>query len=134
MCNSCCRSGAWLRTSALFAGDRNTIRKLLTSKSKQFTDAVLSRPLDGRQPLEVVGTSKVRNQLRVHVKDPNEHDQRTFFVLVKEDGRVLVDLVATTAYNSEHHRLPGPREIVRQKRLTPREIERIRAVTKQAIR
>ncbi len=119
---------------ALFGGETATIRRLLTRESRQFTAAIRRQPLAGRQPLEVLGTSKVRHQLRVYVKDPNDGGRESFFVLVREDGSIRVDMVATTAYNREEHRRPGPREIVRQKRLTQREIERIRAIAKEVIR
>lgn len=119
---------------ALFQGKPATVRRLLTLQSRQFAPAICRRPVAGRQPLEIVGTSKVRHQLRVHVRDPNDDNRESFFVLVKEDGRVRVDMVATTAYNKAEHRRPGPREVVRQKQLTRREIEKIRAVTKEVIR
>jgi len=119
---------------ALFQGRPTTIRRLLTLESRQFAAAICRRQIAGRRPLEIVGTSKVRHQLRVHVRDPNDSGRESFFVLVKEDGSVRVDMVATTAYNKEEHRRPGPREIVRQKRLTRREIEKIRAMSKEVIR
>ena len=121
---------------ALFGGETATIRRLLTRESRPFAAAIQRQPLVGRQPLKVLGTSKVRHQLRVHVRDPNDSGRESFFVLVREDGRIRVDMVATTAYNKEEHRRPGPREIVRrrQKPLTQREIERILAMTKEVIR
>jgi hypothetical protein len=119
---------------ALFRSETATIRRLLTRQSRRFAHTLARQQLTGRQPLQVLGTSQVRNQLRVHVRDPNDGDRESFFVLVKEDGSIRVDLVATTAYNKVERRRPGPREVVRQKRLTPREIEKIRALTKEVIR
>ncbi len=120
--------------AALFRGEVASIRPLLTRKSRQFARAIANQRLEGRQPLEVLGTSKVRHQLRVHVKDPNDGGRESFFVLVREDGRIRVDLLATTTYNKEERRRPGPREIVRQRRLSQREIARIRTMTPEVIR
>ncbi len=121
---------------ALFRSETATIRKLLTRKSRRFAQTLARQDLAGRQPLRILGTSRVRHQLRVHVRDPNDGGRESLFVLVREGGSIRVDLLETTAYNKEERRRPGPREIVRrrQKPLTQREIEKIHALTKKAIR
>ncbi len=121
---------------ALFSSETATIRRLLTRKSRRFAHTLARQDLTGRQPLHILGTSRVRHQLRIHVKDPNDSGRESWFVLVREGGSIRVDLLATAAYNKEERWLPGPREVVRrrQKPLTQREIEKIRALSKRAIR
>ena len=89
---------------ALFRSETATIRRLLTRKSRRFAYTMARQDLTGRKPLQMLGTTKVRQQLRVHVRDPNCGDRESFFVLVREDdvpqeriGAELAEAVANIA-------------------------------------
>lgn len=84
---------------ALFRGDRGALAKTLCKASLAALDQI---PLDksaGKQRLVVTGVRAFPPEYEVQIQDPNESDQPGTFVVVREDGRYVVDLVATVGFH-----------------------------------
>ncbi len=80
---------------ALLDGDREALRPLLTTESRQFlADLPLERSR-GKQPLRVTAVHGARSRYVVEVLDPNRDDAPGHFIVVREAGELRVDLVAT---------------------------------------
>ena len=111
---------------ALFAGDRSALRHLLSSASREALSALPLQRVQGQQRLRVVGAERRDPEVLLAVLDPNQGDSRHTWVMVREDGRMRVDLIGSTAYN--HTVRPGeggPRFEPRQ--LDRAELAKIRA-------
>ena len=112
--------------SALFRGDAAALRKLLCYESRAVIRDLVAVDLRGKKPLVVTGISRHISQYRVHVADPNSGGRESFYVLTKEDGRIRVDLLATTLYNRKTVRRRLDRPVFVPQRLTPVDIDRIK--------
>ena len=89
---------------ALFAGDRARLRTALASESRQVVDSLpLGDRLSAKARLEVLSVRSQPPVLHVEVVDPNENGRHSTYVLVREEGELRVDLVATSALQ----RTPG---------------------------
>jgi hypothetical protein len=82
---------------ALFAGDRARLRAALAGECRQVVDSLPLGRLDSRQRLQVLGVRSRPPVVHVDVADPNENGRRSTYVLVREEGALRVDLVATSA-------------------------------------
>lgn len=112
---------------ALRAGDQDRCRALVTSQSAPALDAIPWAALRARKPL-TLGEVEVQNgRFHVHVLDPNDGDRPGEFILVREYGRMVVDLVATAGLTAEEVPGSGHEELV-PRDLTPRDIDRIRQI------
>ena len=108
--------------AALFARDGNALRSLVTSESAPVVDAMPWDRVCAQQPLVPIDASDERGCCHVHVRDPNQHDAPGTYVVVRENGRFVVDLVATAALQATP---TGRRELL-PRALTPADRERIR--------
>ncbi len=118
----------------LFAGDRDGLRDLLSAGSQEFLPHLPLERTQDKQRLEVVGADSHPPQVFLQVRDPNEDGAERTFVLVREDGRLVVDLMATTSLNHVERPNPGGTVRVDPRQLTPEEMSRIRSLPPEAIR
>src|SRR5690606_19881776 len=112
---------------AVSSGDRAALYDLVTPESKR---AVAHLPLErarGKQQVEVLDVERQHSTFLLRVADPNEAGRRTTYVMVRQAGSLVVDLLETTAYNSREKWLPGPPTRLVPAPLGPRELARIRA-------
>ncbi len=112
--------------TALQSGDETACRRLVTSESAPALDAIDWRAVRQRQPLRVLGSERGAGDFRVKVADPNDNERAAEFVVVREYGRYVVDLVATAGLHTEVVEAAGGREEFVPQQLTPRDLERIR--------
>lgn len=112
--------------AALRAGDASRCRRLVTEQSAQALAELPWQQLSARQPLRVVGAEREDARYRVQVRDPNDGDRSAEFLVVREYGRLVVDLVETAGLTAEfvERELPQPEFVPRE--LTPADYERIR--------
>lgn len=82
---------------ALFARDEAALVRLVTDESRPAVDALTHADLTTRKRLVAVDTTDMRGSFFVHVRDPNDGDASGTYVVVRENGRFVVDLVATAA-------------------------------------
>ncbi|HEX5051471.1 MAG TPA: hypothetical protein VFZ65_06835 [Planctomycetota bacterium] len=116
--------GAFQR--ALQHHDETACRNLLTLESAA---ALASMPWDRvqeRPPLVVLGAERLDGEYRVRVRDPDAGGRVGEFVVVREYGRLVVDLVATAGLQCEVVEAAGAREEVVPRELTPADYDRIR--------
>lgn len=115
--------------TALRAGDAGRCRRLVTAESAAAIAELPWRELRARRPLAVVGAEPEGSGYRVHVEDPNAGGGPGAFVVVREYGTLVVDLVATAGLTAEftERELAEP-EFVPQE-LTPADVDR--AIRKQ---
>ena len=88
----------------------------------------------GKKRLTVVSAEPQPPQILLAVEDPNDHGRRSTFVLVKEDGDLRLDLVATAAYNYEQVPAASPGPTFVPQALSPDEIARIRSQQPESFR
>ncbi|MFN6147893.1 MAG: hypothetical protein ACK5AL_16165 [Planctomycetota bacterium] len=112
---------------ALRAGDEATCRTLLTRESAVALDEIPWSAIASKQPLQVVGARQLASEFRVDVRDPNLGDTPGQYVVVREHGRFVVDLVATAALTAEIHEDPNSEDVFEPVPLTPADHDRIRA-------
>jgi hypothetical protein len=110
---------------ALFTRDTAGLGRLVTGESSAAVAAMPWDRIAARQRLVPVEASDERGCFHVHVRDPNEDGARGTFVVVRENGRLVVDLVATAAL---HARATGPsRQHYEVEPMTPADHDRMRA-------
>ncbi|MBX3462893.1 MAG: hypothetical protein KF830_06965 [Planctomycetes bacterium] len=112
--------------AALQRGDRQACRDLLTLESQVAVDHLPWHDLDRRQPLEVLGAERCAGEFVVHVRDPNDGGRPSTFVVVREHGRLVVDLVATAGRHAETIEAAGAVDQFEPRELTPADFDRIR--------
>ncbi len=115
--------------TALQRGDEAGCRHLLTQRSATALAELPWQQIRNRQPLTVLGASGEGAEFRVHVADPNDEGRQSDFVVVREYGRLVVDLVATAGLHAvavEPREASAAREEFAPRELTPADIDRIR--------
>lgn len=113
--------------AALRAGDADRCRTLVTSESAAALDTIPWAAVRKRQPLAIQGVERDNGRFRVRVTDPNDGGRAGEFLVVREYGRLVVDLVATAGLTAEELPGTGHEEFV-PRELTPRDIDRIRQI------
>jgi hypothetical protein len=112
--------------NALFAGDERRCRAALTTESAA---ALLEMPwhrVKEQQPLRVLGATRHQNGFRVQLSDPNHGDRPAEFVVVREYGRLVVDLVASAGLTAKTESTAGGAPTLVPRELTPADHDRIR--------
>jgi hypothetical protein len=112
--------------AALQRGDQQACRELLTRESQAAVAELPWRELQQRQPLVVLGAERSAGEFLVQVADPNAGGRRSEFVVVREYGRLVVDLVATAGRHTEVVEAAGAPEQFEPRELTPADLDRIR--------
>ncbi len=111
---------------ALHRRDEEGLRRLLTNESAAVLATMPWERIQAQAPLEVAGARREGHEFRVEVRDPNSHGQKGEFVVVREYGRLVVDLVATAGLTVEVVEAAGAKEVVEPRELTPADHDRIR--------
>ena len=111
---------------ALQQGDRAGCRDLLTEQSRVAVDALPWDRIREGQALLVLGAERGQGYFRVRVQDPNEGGRRSEFVVVREYGRMVVDLVATAGLSATVVEAAGAKDVLEPRTLTDADYERIR--------
>jgi len=111
---------------ALRAGDENACRALLTRDSAVALAEIPWAAVRAKQPLAVIGARRVGGEFRVDVRDPNAGGAAGEYVIVREYGRMVVDLIATAALTAEVRENPDSADVLEPWPLTPAELDRIR--------
>jgi hypothetical protein len=111
---------------ALQRRDESACRSLLTGESAQ---ALADMPWDRvqqQQPLQVRGARRAGYSFRVDVVDPNANGSAGEFVDVRENGRLVVDLVASAGLTATVVEAAGSKQELAPRALTPEDFDRIR--------
>lgn len=111
---------------ALRRGDRTTCRELLTHESQAALAELPWEALRERPPLIVLGAERSAGEFLVAVEDPGDGGRRSQFVVVREYGRFVVDLVATAGRHTEVVEAAAGEERFEPRELTPADLDRIR--------
>lgn len=113
--------------SALQRGDAEGCRRVLTLESAL---ALADLPWDrvaAQLPLQVLGARREGTQLRVAIADPNDGGRRSEFVVVREYGRLVVDLVASAGLHAQVvEATASTSHTIVPRELTPADLDRIR--------
>lgn len=109
---------------ALRAGDRATLRQVVTCASRSAVDALPLEACASKAPLVVLDAVARPDGLHVRVRDPNQAGQAGAFVVVQENGELRVDLVASAGLTAREVPLPGPATRIVSRPLSPAERER----------
>lgn len=114
---------------ALQRGDAPACRALLTRESQPVVAELPWEDLAARAPLTVVGAARARGNAEeyyVDVRDPNEGDAPGRYVVVREYGELVVDLVASAALTARAVEVGSGEERFEPAALTPADYDRIR--------
>lgn len=119
--------------AAMFGRDATALRTMVTEESREVIAQLPLDRLDGQEPLVAIGCEPQGAEQWITVRDPNQGDHRSTFVIVRENGRLVVDLLATAAHQAEYTPHHGPQE-VEPRQLTAEERERVRRMDPAALR
>ncbi|MEO6597171.1 MAG: hypothetical protein ABIP94_20705 [Planctomycetota bacterium] len=111
---------------ALQRRDEAACRKLLTLESAEALASMPWERVQRQPPLAVLGAVRLDGEVRVQVRNADDGGRVAEFVVVREYGRCVVDLVATAGLHSEVVEAAGSHEEVVPRALTPADYERIR--------
>ena len=114
--------------AALHGGDRARCRELVTAESAQALPSLPWAELRQRTPLVVLGARPRHAGWFVDVGDPATAAARGTFVVVREYGRTVVDLVASAGLTAEEVVGTGAQEVLEPRELTPADLDRIRQI------
>jgi hypothetical protein len=80
---------------ALFDADARALRQLVCQDARPAVPALCDQDLTGKQRLQIKGVTRRDYEYLVHVRDPNQGDRASHYVLTVERGVMRVDLLAT---------------------------------------
>lgn len=115
--------------AALQASDRENCRQLLTVDSQEALTDMPWEAIAAKQPLEVVSAERPHHDqplYRVNVRDPNNGNSAGQFIVVREYGQMVVDLIASAGLTAKVVEVSGSRQQFEPKRLSPKDQERAR--------
>ena len=84
---------------ALFHGDKAALAATLSKSSLPALDQIPLDASSGKQRLAVTGVRAFPPEYEIQIVDPNEAGHPGTFVVVREDGRFVVDLIATVGFH-----------------------------------
>ncbi|HLQ37433.1 MAG TPA: hypothetical protein VK348_06515 [Planctomycetota bacterium] len=84
--------------TALRAGDQTSCSQLLTEQSQAALTEIPWAQVREQKPLLILGARRVGMEWWVAIKDPNAGNRAGNFVVVPENGRLVVDLVASAQH------------------------------------
>jgi len=111
---------------ALRRRDESACRALLTNESASALAQMPWERIARQQPLQVQGARRQGRELRVAVADPNAGGSTGEFVVVREYGHLVVDLVASAGLTAEVVEAAGSKNEFVPRELTPADLDRIR--------
>jgi hypothetical protein len=112
--------------AALHRQDEAACRELLTIESAAALAEMPWQRVREQQPLEVLGAERSGNRFHVAIADPNAGGRRSQFVVVREYGRLVVDLVASAGMHAEVVEASTGKDEFEPRELTPADFDRIR--------
>lgn len=111
---------------ALLQRDESGCRAALTAESGAVLADVPWQRIAAQKPLRPLSATPCPDGYRVRVADPNAGDAEAEFVVVREYGRLVVDLVASAGLTARTVEADGAREEFVPRALTPADFDRIR--------
>lgn len=111
---------------ALLRGDESGCRETLTVESAAALAELPWRRVLAQRPLQPLAATTCPDGYRVRVADPNVGGAEADFVVVREYGRLVVDLVATAGLTARVVEADAAREELVPRELTPADFDRIR--------
>lgn len=118
---------------ALHRGDRATLREVVTTESRPAIDAMALAASADKKPLTFVDATHRVDGLHVRVLDPNADDRPGAFVVVRENGALRLDLVATAGLSARDEPLPGPAQRTVVRPLSPADRARAAAIAARTL-
>ena len=115
--------------AALQANEREICRDLLTIDSQEALQDLPWEAIASQQPLKVVSAERPHDDqplYLVNIRDPNNGNSKGQFIVVREYGRMVVDLIASAGLTAEIVDATGSKQQFEPKRLSPRDRERAR--------
>ncbi|MBL8733941.1 MAG: hypothetical protein JNN13_16335 [Planctomycetes bacterium] len=112
--------------AALRTHDEPGCRALLTRESAAALQQVPWQQVAAAAPLQVLGAERRSLGYRVQVADPNHAGRHGEFVVVRENGRLVVDLVATAGLTATTSEAGAAPDVFVPRELTPADFDRIR--------
>ena len=118
---------------ALQQGDAAAAGRLLAADSQPVLSELPWTSLRSRQGLVPLGVERHDFEYWVRVRDPGQGGAESVFVVAREQGRLVVDLIATAGHNRTLKPKTGPLQFD-DRPLTDAEQEQIRARAAAALR
>jgi hypothetical protein len=118
---------------ALQQGDTSAAGRLLASDSQPVLAEMSWASVRARQALVPLSVERHDFEYWIHVRDPNEHGAESVFVVAREQGRLVVDLIATAGHNRTLKPKTGPTQFD-DRPLTAEEQQQLRARAAAAMR
>lgn len=115
--------------TALQQRDEAACRQLLTLESQQVLSSMPWEAVAKKEPLRIVGATRLHQSnhaFRVEVQDPNTGHKAGQFIVVREYGQLVVDLVASAGLNAQVVKATGGNSHLEPRQLTPADHEKIR--------
>ena len=113
---------------ALFCNDPAAARNLVTSESRPVIDSIPWTQVTSRDRLIPVDATDQRGCYHIAVRDPNEGHGLGFYVVVRERGRLVVDLVATAELAAEPESAGSGPQQLELRELRAEDHDRIRRI------
>ncbi len=112
---------------ALLTRDMATLEALVTDESRPAIPQIPWQEVASRPRLMVVAASDERGSYRVDVRDPSQPDGwLDAYIVVRENGRMVVDLVATASHYARTYQTAGDSSDFEFVDLSPEDRERAR--------
>jgi hypothetical protein len=110
---------------ALFAADTVALRRLVTEESTPALEGLPFAALQTSQRLVAIDASGRYGSWQVRVRDPNHGDAEGCYVVARERGKLVVDLIATAQLHATTTTTTTPQQFV-QRELSPSDRDEIR--------
>lgn len=114
---------------ALQERNESACRELLTRESRAVLAEIPWDTVSSQQPLHVVDARRATSngsEYHVDVTDPNQQGAPGRYIVVREYGRLVVDLVASAGLTAQTIEASGSREQFEPTTLQPADFDRIR--------
>ncbi len=112
--------------NALRTRNEEACRRLLTQESAAALSEMPWERIASQPALEVLSARVQDYGFRVQVKDPGDGGKVGEYVVVREYGKLVVDLVASAALTAEIREAAASKDVLDPRPLTPADIDRIR--------
>lgn len=110
---------------ALFAADKVALRNLVTEESAVAVDAMPFESIRQQQRLVATEAQDLRGSWLVRAENPNERATSGNYIVTRERGRFVVDLVATAQLHATATGIASPSGFATRE-LTPADHDEIR--------
>ncbi len=110
---------------ALFAADKQALRNLVTEESAAAIDTLPFESIRQQQRLVATEAQDLRGSWLVRAENPNQRATSGDYIVTRERGRFVVDLVATAQLHATSTGIAAPSGFM-QRELTPADHDEIR--------